>query len=231
MKKLFLLSLVLMALVSGCGKKKCSTDKTGGKELVENTDIPTMSEENEKFVDNEGLSDFAFVDDEEVTPDAEKVDNKLAEAAPVTTGQPEFAWVDNEGPADEEEASAPSEEVEKTFDFKTVNFTLNKNDIRNDQVKNIEHDCQVAKSAMENGKKVVVQGHCCQLGSYSYNMALSQRRADAIKKELVKRGVKEEAIKTVGYGSELPLVWSDKTDRKSLVDELAVNRRAEIVVN
>jgi outer membrane protein OmpA-like peptidoglycan-associated protein len=230
MKKLFLLSLVLVVLVSGCGKKKCASDKSKGKELVENTDIPTMSEENEKFVDNEGLSDFAFVDDEEVSPDSEKGD-KLAEAAPVATGQPEFAWVENDGPAEEEEATVPSEETEKAFDFKTVNFTLNKNNIRTDQVKNIEHDCQVAKSAMENGKKVVVQGHCCQLGAYSYNMALSQRRADTIKKELVKRGVKEDVIKTVGYGSELPLVWSDKTDRKSLVEELAVNRRAEIVVN
>lgn len=230
MKKLFLLSLALVVLVSGCGKKKCSSDKVKGKELVENTDIPAMSEENEKFVDNEGLSDFAFVDDEEVTPDGEKKSDKLTEAAPVATAQPEFAWVENEV-SGEEEASAPTEEAEKSFEFKTVNFTLNKNNIRTDQVEKIEHDCQVAKSALENGKKVVVQGHCCQLGSYSYNMALSQRRADAVKKELVKRGVEEGAIKTVGYGSELPLVWSDKTDRKSLIEELAVNRRAEVVVN
>ena len=108
---------------------------------------------------------------------------------------------------------------------------MNKNEIRKDQVAKIEQDSEVAKTAVEKGKKVVVQGHCCQLGSYSYNMALSQRRADTIKKEMVKRGVDEDSIKTVGYGSEMPLVWSDKTDRKSLIDELAVNRRAEVVVN
>lgn len=229
MKKLFLLSLAFVILAAGCGKKKCESDKKG-KELVQNTDIPTMSEENEKFVDNEGISDFAFVDDEEVTPDMENKNEKLAEAAPVATTQQEFAWVDNEGP-EEDATQTPTEESEKTFEFKTVNFTLNKNSIRPDQIEKIEHDCKVAQDAIKEGKKVVVQGHCCQLGSYSYNMALSQRRADAIKKELVKRGVSEESIKTVGYGSELPLVWSDKTDRKSLINELSVNRRAEIVVN
>lgn len=230
MKKLSLLALALAVLVSGCGKKKEESSKAKGKELVENTDIPVMSEENERFVDNDGVSDFVFVDDNDELDTDKKGTDKLAEAAPVATSQPEFAWVDSEEP---EEGSKPeSDEAEaKTFDFKTVNFTLNKNDIRNDQIAKIDHDCQIAKQATAEGKKVVVQGHCCQMGSYSYNMALSQRRADAIKKEMVKRGITEDSIKTVGYGSEMPLVWSNKTDRKSLIDELAVNRRAEVVVN
>ncbi len=224
MKKLSLAALALVILVSGCGKKK---ESPKGKELVDNTDIPVMSEENERFVDNDGVADFAFVDDE--TEGDKTETDKLAEAAPVATSQTEFAWVDNEN---EEEAKPEVDEASaKAFEFKTVNFTLNDNKIRNDQVEKIEQDSEVAKTAVEKGKKVVVQGHCCQLGSYSYNMALSQRRADAIKKELVKRGVEESSIKTVGYGSEMPLVWSDKTDRKSLIDELAVNRRAEVVVN
>jgi len=224
MKKLSLLALALVVVFAGCGKKK---EHPKGKELVANTDIPVMSEENERFVDNGDVSDFAFVDDE--NEGDKNGGDKLAEAAPVATTQPEFAWVDNEN---SEEAKPETDEADaKSFEFKTVNFTLNKNEIRNDQVDKIEHDSEVAKTAVEKGKKVVVQGHCCQLGSYSYNMALSQRRADAIKKEMVKRGVVESSIKTVGYGSEMPLVWSDKTDRKSLIDELAVNRRAEVVVN
>jgi outer membrane protein OmpA-like peptidoglycan-associated protein len=224
MKKLSLLALALVVAFAGCGKKK---EHAKGKELVQNSDIPVMSEENERFVDNGDVSDFAFVDDE--NEGDKNGGDKLAEAAPVATTQPEFAWVDNEN---SEEAKPETDEADaKSFEFKTVNFTLNKNEIRNDQVDKIEHDSEVAKTAVEKGKKVVVQGHCCQLGSYSYNMALSQRRADAIKKEMVKRGVVESSIKTVGYGSEMPLVWSDKTDRKSLIDELAVNRRAEVVVN
>lgn len=225
MKKLSLAALALVILVAGCGKKK---ELPKGKELVDNTDIPVMSEENERFVDNDGVADFAFVDDETEGDKTETTD-KLAEAAPVATSQPEFAWVDNEN--EEEVKPEVDEATSKAFEFKTVNFTLNDNKIRDDQVEKIEQDSEIAKTAVEKGKKIVVQGHCCQLGSYSYNMALSQRRADAVKKELVKRGVEESSIKTVGYGSEMPLVWSDKTDRKSLIDELAVNRRAEVVVN
>ena len=164
------------------------------------------------------MYDFTFVDDESEENKGDA--SKLTEAAPVATSHsPEFAWVDDKTP---EEATSESEapEVEaKAFEFKTVNFTLNKNEVRKDQVAKIEHDSEIAKSAVETGKKVVVQGHCCQLGSYSYNMALSQRRADVIKKEMVKRGVSEDSIKTVGYGSEMPLVWSDKTDKKFEVTE------------
>lgn len=223
MKKISLLALALIVVFAGCGKKKCDKAKScssgENQKVVDNSDIPVLSQETENLVDSGDVSDFAFVDDE---IDENKKLSEVKEAAPVATNQ--YALVDNE--SDNEGDDSASD-----VSFKTINFDLNKNSIRNDQVATLESDCQIAKETLKDGKKVVVQGHCCQLGSYSYNMALSQRRADIVKNEMVRRGVSADSIKTVGCGNEIPLVWSNKTDRTSLVKELAPNRRAEIILN
>lgn len=226
MKNLSLMALVVLVLFAGCGKKKeekVRVDSSKNIAVADNSDIPVLSQDSESLVDGEGVSDFAFVDDE-AEENKKLSDASVRDASPVATAQQEYALVDNDSSEEEEETA-------NNVPFKSIQFDLNKNAIKNDQVASLEKDCQLADEVVKQGKKVVVQGHCCQLGSYSYNMALSQRRADIIKKEMVKRGVPEGDIKAVGFGNELPLVWSSKTDRPSLVKELAPNRRAEVVIN
>ena len=52
--------------------------------------------------------------------------------------------------------------------------------------------------------KVAVEGHCDERGTIDYNLALGQKRAEAVKGQLVKLGIKEERIKTISYGKEMP---------------------------
>lgn len=224
MKKISLLALALIVVFAGCGKKKCDKAKCSkveeSQKVVDNSDIPVLSQETENLVDSGDVSDFAFVDDE---ADANSKLADVRDASPVATAQQGYALVDND--------SNDEDDSESDISLKSINFDLNKNSIRKDQIASLAKDCEVAKAVIGEGKKVVVQGHCCQLGSYSYNMALSQRRADVVKQEMAKRGVPANSIKTVGCGNEIPLVWSNKTDRASLVKELAPNRRAEIILN
>lgn len=70
--------------------------------------------------------------------------------------------------------------------------------------------------------EIILNGHTDTVGSDKYNLQLSQRRADAVKKRLVEGGVKAEAIKIFAYGESDPAV---KT--KDGVAEKA-NRRVEI---
>jgi OOP family OmpA-OmpF porin len=46
--------------------------------------------------------------------------------------------------------------------------------------------------------KVEISGHTDNLGSHAYNVGLSQRRAQAVKKHLVNAGIEESRI-TVGW--------------------------------
>jgi OOP family OmpA-OmpF porin len=73
--------------------------------------------------------------------------------------------------------------------------------------------------------KFEVSGHTDSSGKPEHNKELSGKRAAVIVKELVKRGVPEKDIISVGMGSERPLVTPDNTAAKK-----AKNRRYEIQV-
>ncbi|MFP4502185.1 MAG: OmpA family protein [Candidatus Hydrogenedentota bacterium] len=71
--------------------------------------------------------------------------------------------------------------------------------------------------------RVRVEGHTDDRGSESYNMTLSEQRANAVKKALVNRGIDASRIDTVGYGLTRPTVPNRSPENRQF------NRRAEIV--
>jgi outer membrane protein OmpA-like peptidoglycan-associated protein len=73
--------------------------------------------------------------------------------------------------------------------------------------------------------KFEVSGHTDTSGSAAHNKELSGKRAAVIVRELVKRGVPDRDIMSVGMGAERPLVSPDNTPAKK-----AKNRRYEIQV-
>ena len=52
---------------------------------------------------------------------------------------------------------------------------------------------------------VTIEGHCDERGTREYNMALGERRANAVRRYLVANGVAADRIKTVSYGKERPV--------------------------
>lgn len=53
---------------------------------------------------------------------------------------------------------------------------------------------------------VGVEGHCDERGTREYNLALGDRRANAVRKYLVSSGIASNRISTVSYGKERPAV-------------------------
>ena len=53
---------------------------------------------------------------------------------------------------------------------------------------------------------VLVEGHCDERGSREYNLALGERRAEAVRELLVALGVDGSRIATVSFGKERPAV-------------------------
>lgn len=68
-----------------------------------------------------------------------------------------------------------------------------------------------------------IQGHADERGTREYNMALGERRANAVKDYLVSKGVSASRLKTVSYGKERPAV------AESTAAAYALNRRAVVV--
>src|SRR5690606_29890270 len=54
--------------------------------------------------------------------------------------------------------------------------------------------------------RVTVEGHADERGTREYNLALGERRANAVKSYLVALGVDGSRITTVSYGKERPAV-------------------------
>jgi len=62
-----------------------------------------------------------------------------------------------------------------------------------------------AKYLADHGnEKMLIQGNCDERGSREYNIALGQRRADALKRMLVLLGARENQVDTVSLGEEKP---------------------------
>ncbi len=68
---------------------------------------------------------------------------------------------------------------------------------------------------------VLIEGHCCDLASNTYNIALGRRRAESAKRYLVEHGVDGSRIATQSFGEERPWVG---------VEQRPLNRRAVILV-
>ncbi|MFL5538393.1 MAG: peptidoglycan-associated lipoprotein Pal [Longimicrobiaceae bacterium] len=74
------------------------------------------------------------------------------------------------------------------------------------------------------GVRLRIEGHCDQRGSTEYNLALGQRRAEAVRAYLVNLGVDGSRLSTLSYGKERPLVEGEDEEA------FARNRRAEFAV-
>lgn len=70
--------------------------------------------------------------------------------------------------------------------------------------------------------RIRVEGHCDSRGSDEYNLALGDRRAQAVKNFLVALGVPADRLETNSYGEEMPLEPANSEVA------WAKNRRAEL---
>ncbi len=78
----------------------------------------------------------------------------------------------------------------------------------------------------ENASIVVeIGGHTDKIGSTAYNNALSQKRAEAIVKYLIGKGISPDRLKAVGYGAQRPLASNDDEQ-----DGRELNRRSEFEI-
>jgi len=97
-------------------------------------------------------------------------------------------------------------------------FDFDKSDIRKDAAETLKKNAEMLKIYPE--VKVLIEGHCCEIGTAEYNMALGERRAKSARDYLLMLGITPDRLSTVSYGEERPL------DPKVLEK----NRRCEFVI-
>jgi outer membrane protein OmpA-like peptidoglycan-associated protein len=101
------------------------------------------------------------------------------------------------------------------FDFDKSNITSAAQTTINDAV---------AAAKAGHSAQVTLTGHTDRSGSEQYNLALSLRRAEAVKANMIRQGIPASSIVVIGKGESQPLVPTADGVREPQ------NRRVEIVI-
>jgi peptidoglycan-associated lipoprotein len=78
---------------------------------------------------------------------------------------------------------------------------------------------------MYNRYAFTVEGHADERGTREYNIALSARRAQAVRDYLASRGIEPNRMRTIAYGKERPVAVCDD------ISCWSQNRRSVTVLN
>jgi OOP family OmpA-OmpF porin len=119
-------------------------------------------------------------------------------------------------------APAPAVQPQETARTYLVFFDWDRADLT-DRARQIVAEAASAAPRVQS-TRIEVAGHADRSGTPQYNQRLSQRRADAVAAELVRRGVARTAITVTAFGESRPLVPTADGVREPQ------NRRVEIVL-
>ena len=100
-------------------------------------------------------------------------------------------------------------------------FGFDKSDLSQDALDDL--DAHAKYLAADRSAKVRLEGHADERGSRAYNLALGERRANAVARYLVIQGVNRSQIESISYGEERPLSLSRDENGWSR------NRRVELI--
>jgi peptidoglycan-associated lipoprotein len=110
----------------------------------------------------------------------------------------------------------------KEYVFEDVHFDFDRYSLRPEATRALD---EAIRTLQENADlKIEVEGHTCNIGTAEYNLALGERRANAVRDYLTSRGISADRLRTVSYGEERPKHDNSREETRRL------NRRAAMVV-
>ena len=131
-------------------------------------------------------------------------------------GAQTYGAEDDSGPA-----FSQLDDPQSPLSVRTIYFEYDSSEISSDYRSTVEaHSLYLQQNPSTS---VILEGHGAERGSREYNLALGERRAKAVKQQMLLRGANSNQIKLVSYGEERPA--SDGHDESSWQQ----NRRVEIL--
>lgn len=102
-----------------------------------------------------------------------------------------------------------------------VHFDFDRSDIKSEFAEIIKGHARYLE--LNPQARLTIEGHCDERGTREYNLALGERRANAVKNALISEGVNPSRLNVISFGKDMPLVELSNNEAWSK------NRRAEFV--
>ncbi len=214
------LCIALMVITTSCVRNSSQTWedlKTAGRYVGRGLDTLFGNEYESKLLTSD--EEFTGPNDSEFIP-LRDTDLKSAYIGEAAIPQPKGIPGQRGVPALGEFYAAP--DILRAY-FKQVHFETDDHVLK--ETHEIEMLSQMASFLKKNSNVyLVIEGHCDERASASYNLALGIRRANYIRSYLVKQGVDLNRIFTVSRGKEQPLALGHSPE------DWRVNRRSEFKI-
>lgn len=120
---------------------------------------------------------------------------------------------------------APVSEVDPSYEYRVVDrihFDFDSDIIKPEWIQPLMNNIRWMQD--HPGYFMNLEGHCDERGTSEYNLALGERRAAAVRKFMIEKGVEADRLQTTSYGEERPL------DPGHTESAWSQNRRVEFLV-
>jgi peptidoglycan-associated lipoprotein len=111
----------------------------------------------------------------------------------------------------------------RNYTFEDVHFDFDRYTLRPEATRILDE--AVSALSEDPNHRIEIEGHTCNIGTAEYNLALGDRRANAVRDYLTSRGVSADRLRTISYGEERPKYDNSREETRRL------NRRAALTVN
>jgi peptidoglycan-associated lipoprotein len=134
------------------------------------------------------------------TPANEDVDSNLAEFEDRSREVPYAGGIEETKPV-----VSPLDDPSSPLANRVIYFDLDRSDIRPEYRETIEAHAGYLANPENANVQVELAGHCDERGTREYNLALGERRANAVSRLMSTLGVSNNQLQTNSYGEEQPV--------------------------
>ena len=128
--------------------------------------------------------------------------NTLSSAPPIDSGNQGVSASSTGIPQNASWDPSQMDQDPSALAAQTVHFAFDSAAIKSDEESKVIIVSENLKS--DPNAKLLIEGHCDERGTEEYNRSLGERRALALREDLVKDGVDADRIRTISYGKDQP---------------------------
>ena len=146
--------------------------------------------------------------------------------APMQVGPVPFTVTVDDGHGHQASANTTIQVIQPAvvnYTFEDVHFDFDRYTLKDDALRILDETVTAMRANAT--LRLETEGHTCNIGTAEYNLALGERRANAVRDYLVSRGISADRLHTISYGEENPKFDNSREETRRL------NRRAALVVS